>query len=40
MSAKELPRVLCVDDEQAILNGLAVTLRGRCEVVKATSGAA
>lgn len=32
------PRVLCVDDEQLVLDGLARTLRARFEVVTALGG--
>ncbi len=36
---KALPRVLCVDDEPEVLEGLAVQLRRIAEVVPANSGA-
>ncbi|MBC8133139.1 MAG: response regulator [Deltaproteobacteria bacterium] len=32
------PRILCVDDEQAVLDGLSLHLRRRYDVVTATSG--
>jgi CheY-like chemotaxis protein len=38
MSEAALPRVLCVDDEPAVLEGLKLHLRRRCEVLLATSG--
>ncbi|HSY25066.1 MAG TPA: HD domain-containing phosphohydrolase [Polyangiaceae bacterium] len=34
------PRVLCVDDEPSVLEGLSLTLRRGCEVVTAQSGSA
>lgn len=40
MTAPSRPRVLCVDDEPAVLEGLTLHLRRRYEVATATSGAA
>lgn len=40
MTAASRPKVLCVDDEQNVLEGLALSLRRPYEVVTATSGAA
>lgn len=40
MIAKQLPRVICVDDEPQVLSGLALHLRRRYSVETATSGAA
>ena len=39
MSARELPRILCVDDEPRIVEGIALQLRKDYEVHKAFSGA-
>lgn len=39
MAQKELPRVMCVDDEPRVLEGLALHLRRDYEVHTATSGA-
>ncbi|NOU31849.1 MAG: response regulator [Polyangiaceae bacterium] len=38
MSAKTKPRILCVDDEPQILDGLALHLRRNCQLFTATSG--
>ncbi|MBI3450409.1 MAG: response regulator [Acidobacteria bacterium] len=40
MDQKSRIRILCVDDEQAVLDGLSLNLHRRYEVVTATSGAA
>ncbi len=40
MTAENLPRILCVDDEQNILDGLTRTLRGAFSVETALGGAA
>ena len=39
MEVTGLPKVLCVDDEPAVLEGIRVTLRKRFRVTMATSGA-
>jgi response regulator RpfG family c-di-GMP phosphodiesterase len=40
MEPKTLAKILCVDDEQNVLDGLSLNLRRRFEVLTATSGAA
>src|SRR4051812_43176501 len=40
MATKNLTKVLCVDDEPEILEGLSLHLRRRYDVLTATSGAA
>jgi len=37
-SVRELPRILCVDDEQRVVDGLALTLRKDYQVITALSG--
>jgi CheY-like chemotaxis protein len=39
VTAAARPRVLCVDDERNVLDGIAVNLRKDCEVISAGSGA-
>src|SRR3954469_21692151 len=39
MTVAARPKVLCVDDEKAVLDGLALNLRRRYEVLLAQSGA-
>lgn len=39
MNAKPKPRILCVDDEPLILDGLALHLRRNCQLFTATGGA-
>jgi CheY-like chemotaxis protein len=38
MSARALPRILCVDDEQRVVEGLALSLRRDYQVMTASSG--
>ncbi len=40
LDVSPLPRVLCVDDEPAVLDGLARSLRGQFDLTTATGGAA
>jgi len=40
VTAAQRPKVLCVDDEQMLLDGVALNLRRHFEVFTATSGAA
>lgn len=40
MEAKARTKILCVDDEKAILDGLALHLRRRYDVLLVQSGAA